>query len=706
MKHNYLKHLFTALLLLCTTVVTAHDFEVDGIFYNITDATNKTVEVTYKGNLTVGSYTGSVVIPESVTYFGMTYSVTSIGYQAFWGCTGLTSVEIPNSVTTIAYAAFYGCTGLTCIEIPNNLANIEIGAFCGCSGLTGIVIPGSVTDIGNLAFSGCSGLVSISVEAGNAKYDSRDNCNAIIETATNVLVAGCKNTEIPGSVTSIGNSAFSGCSGLTSVVIPNNVTNIGEGAFSGCSGLTCISVEAGNAKYDSRDNCNAIIETATNVMVAGCKNTEIPISVTSIGNSAFSDCTGLTSVVIPNNVTNIGEGAFNGCSGLTSIVIPNNVTNIGIYAFGGCSSLICVEIPNSVTSIRDYTFASCASLTSIKLPESLLSIGEYSFYDCPSLASMVIPEGVVSIEYDAFKDCFGLRTVINYSNLKIAKGSTQNGSIAYYADKVIDSPILIDGDLVWCDNDGTKTLAGYLGNATELTLPADYNGENYVIGKDAFNGCSNLVDIQIPGSITIIGEAAFEGTAWYNNQPDGLVYAGKVLYKYKGTMPDNASITIADGTLGIADAAFCDCTTLANVEISNSVMYIGVSAFSGCTKLKSVLIGKNVEHIGENAFSGCRNLKSITSLIPTEKLFATPELMSKRYYSNCTLYVSIGAKETYAATEGWSNFGEIVEMDFTGVEEVKAENGSVKAIYDLQGRRVDTLNKGLYIVDGKKIIIK
>ena len=182
------KHIFTALILLCATAATAHDFEVGGIYYNITDAKNKTVMVTYGGEFYdeySNEYTGNVVIPESVTYNGATYSVTSIGDAAFSGCSGLTSITIPNSVTSIGNGAFYNCTGLTSIVIPN-----------------------SVTSIGDYAFYECKGLTSIKVENGNSVYDSRDNCNAIIETATNTLIAGCQNTIIPNSVTSIGGYAF------------------------------------------------------------------------------------------------------------------------------------------------------------------------------------------------------------------------------------------------------------------------------------------------------------------------------------------------------------------------------------------------------------------------------------------------------------------------------------------------------------------
>ena len=294
------------LLLLCRMVASAHDFEVDGIYYNIISSSDLTVGVTYEDDLFEYEYRGEVVIPATVTYNSKTYSVTSIGNYAFNGCDGLTSITIPNSVTSIGNSAFNGCDGLTSITIPNNVTSIGNSAFNGCDGLTSITIPNSVTSIGNYAFSICSGLTSI---------------------------------DIPGSVTSIGVGAFSYCYGLTSITIPNSVTSIGGSAFKVCDALTSIIIENGNTVYDSRDNCNAIIETETNTLVVGCKNSTIPNSVTSIGNSAFNGCDGLTSITIPNSVTSIGVGAFNYCTGLTSITIGNGVTSIGNSAFNGCDGL-------------------------------------------------------------------------------------------------------------------------------------------------------------------------------------------------------------------------------------------------------------------------------------------------------------------------------------------------------------------------------
>ncbi len=385
------------LALLLPVLTYAHDFKVDGIYYNIN---GNEAEVTH-GKDIYSRYHGAVTIPASVTYNGTTYPVTSIGQQAFARCSALTSVEIPNSVTSIGRWAFTECTGLT-----------------------GIV-----------------------VESGNATFDSRDNSNAIIETSSNTLIVGCKNTTIPNSVTAIGDEAFANnsgltsidipnsvtsighqafvyCSGLTRIDIPNSVTEIGMLAFAECTGLTCIVVENGNPRYDSRDNCNAIIETADNTLFLGCKNTIIPNTVTAIGDRAFAYCHGLTSIDIPNSVTAIGDQAFDSCDGLTSLDIPNSVTEIGMYAFSDCSGLASIVVDSGnprydsrnncnaiIETASNTLFAGCKNTI---IPNSVTAIGPAAFYGCTGLPSIDIPNSVTEIDDEAFYDCFGLMDVYCY----------------------------------------------------------------------------------------------------------------------------------------------------------------------------------------------------------------------------------------------------------------------------------------------------
>ena len=216
-------------------VVNAASVEIGGIYYNLNSQT-KEAQVTQNPN----KYTGDVVIPEQIEYLGDIYNVVSIDDSAFGGCSGLTSITIPNSITRISSRAFRKCSGLTSITIPNSVTSIGFSAFSGCSGLTSITIPNSVTSIGIGAFGACSSLSSIIVESGNRYYNSNNGCNAIFYG--NKLIAGCKNSTIPNFVTTIDDSAFGGCSGLISITIPNSVTTIGFDAFGGCSGLTSITI--------------------------------------------------------------------------------------------------------------------------------------------------------------------------------------------------------------------------------------------------------------------------------------------------------------------------------------------------------------------------------------------------------------------------------------------------------------------------------
>ncbi len=388
--------------------------------------------VTSIGNAAFSECTGltSITIPNSVTSIGaeafrecrgltsvnIPNSVTSIGNWAFRDCSGLTSVTIPNSVTSIADYAFRGCSGLTSVTIPNSVTSIADYAFAGCSGLTSVNIPNSVTSIGNYVFSDCGNLTNVTLDSNEIVSASRDynsSLKKIFGEQVSIYVLGNNVTEIgkyafrdcsgltsvtiPNSVTSIADYAFQNCSGLTSVTIPNSVTSIADYAFQNCSGLTSVTVEITDlaawctnpVTFSIPSSCTLYLSLNGNVI----QDLTIPNSVTSIGEYAFSGCTGLTSVSIPNSVTEIGDRAFYGCSGLTSVTIPNSVTSIGYSAFAGCSGLTSVEIPDDVTCIGSGAFDSSVSIYVKRGTKALLALwsGGYIPYRKGTNIQLTVP---------------------------------------------------------------------------------------------------------------------------------------------------------------------------------------------------------------------------------------------------------------------------------------------------------------------------
>lgn len=456
-----------------------HDFAVenaDGVNIYYVKTSDTEVAVSFRGSFAseyINHYAGNVVIPETVTYQGKTYSITSIGDYAFYYCQELLSVKI-----------------------PNNIASIGINPFCECSNLASIII-----------------------DSGNNNYDSRNNCNAVIESSTNTLLCGCQNTAIPNSVIGIGAHAFNG-SNIVSIDIPNSVTIIGDRAFEGCKELTSI---------------------------------VIPNSVTSIGICAFARCISLTTVGILANINNIGEGMFVGCSCLASIEIPNSVECIGDYAFYNCSSLPSIIIGSNVSTIGNEAFVGCNNLTSVTinsntlvstkrnydtsfsnifgtqvesyiLGDKITCIGDNAFYYCSNLSSVTIPRHVTSIGDNAFYRCGNLVSVTVKMKTPISIssgtfGSRSNATLyiptgsksAYqtadfwkeFKEIIEMAPDYELGDI---NGDDVVDVSDYIGVANHIlgntpagfnALAADVNGDQVVDISD-YIGVANII---LTGSI-------------------------------------------------------------------------------------------------------------------------------------------------------------------------------------------------------------
>lgn len=494
-----------------------YDFVVGGIYYDYND---DGVSVSVSAPMYSWQYTDVVSIPDTVSNDGQSLTVTAIGDSAFYNCSSLTGVEmpatvtvignhafgrdyklervnLPDGVTDIGDSAFWYCSGLTAITFNEGLRSIGDNAFSFCTVLTNLSLPSTVTAIGSEAFAGCWNLCSVTVAAGNPVFDSREGCNALIESATGKLLLGCVNTVIPQGVTTIGKSsfawskitvadipegvtaiedyafdhcyyisqltlpstlvtigysafngayenltelrlpdslvsvggyafancsglehidfghglrhignlaffncsgltevdlpesllsiydgAFMRCTGLTNFHVPASVTCIGSGIFQACENLSSVTVDADNATFDSREGCNAVIETATNTLVAGCASTTIPETVAVLGNGAFMECIGLETIAIPTSVTVIGDHTFEYCYDMDTITLPPRLQSIGRCAFAGCERLVYMDIPSKVTSILDSAFYDCPWLEHITLGRELTFIGHNAFDGC------------------------------------------------------------------------------------------------------------------------------------------------------------------------------------------------------------------------------------------------------------------------------------------------------------------------------------
>ena len=653
--------------------------------------------ITVIGEYAFAGYGGdSIVIPDSVT---------SIGRSAFYYCTGLTSVIIPDSVTSIGEYAFDDCTGLTSVTIGDGVTSIGDCAFRRCTGLTSVTIPDSVTSIGSYAFSNCTGLTSVTIGKSVESISSAfEYCYKLVEVYNKSSLYIPAGRWHEGDVGYYAKNVYTEENGSWFTDTADGYRFLYDGTKGYLIGYygeaTDITLPDSFTAYDG-----TTVNSYEIYKYAFYKNTAltsvvIPEFVTSISDYTFYNCRGLTSVTIPDSVTSIGDGAFLGCTGLTSITIPDSVTSIGDYAFCDCTGLTSITIPDGVTSIGDGAFSDCTGLTEInwnavsvadfnsnsevfyyagtagegiavtfgdgveKIPAYLFYVSDSSYR--PNIKTVIIGSNVTSIGKSAFSGCTGLTSIYYTGDIAGWLGISgldevmSKGGMLYIDGSKVEGEIAIP--------DGVTSIPSYAfayqAGITSVTIPDSVTS----IGDYAFSDCTGLTSITIPDGVTSIGERAFHGTAWLNNQPNGLVYIGKVAYKYNGTMPSNTEIIIKDGTTGIGYEAFYGCTGLTSITIPDGVTNIGDLAFYNCTGLteinwnavsvadfgynsevfyyagtagdgiavtfgdgvekipaylfyvsdsssrpniKSVTIGNAVKNIGDLAFSGCTSLTSI-----------------------------------------------------------------------------------------------
>jgi len=563
-------------------------------------------------------------IPSTLRH--ITVTGDNLLYGAFYMCSMLTDITIPNSITSIGDFAFGGCSGLTSVVIPNSVESIGSAAFNGCSGLVEMTIPfvgGSATAT-NESFGYIFGTYSYTggtAVSQNDYYNYNTITYYIPASLRNVTLTGenifsgaflnCSmltSITIPSSVTSIGSEAFYGCSGLPSITIPSSITEIGAGAFYGCSGLTAVYYNGSLEQW-----CRILfysgdgnpLKNGHNLYIDGelVTNLTIPNSISTINFASFYGATCLNSVTIGDNVTSIGKSAFAYCSGLTSFSIANSVTSIGMYAFYECSGLTGeLTIPDFVTYIGDYAFYNCSSLTgNLNIPSTVTRIYNYTYYGCNGLTGVLsIPNSVRSIDEYAFYGCSGLTGELN-----------------------------IPSSITAISN---NTFQGCTG-IESVTIPSSVTS----IGEYAFSGCTSMTEVTIPESVTSISRFAFHNCSGLTTVNFNATNC--TMGAYNGTVfsGSNASaiINIGNGVTRIANYAFNGLIGNDTLIIPNSVTSIGNSAFSGCSGLTSVAIGNSVTNIGDNAFLNCTGLTGALT-IPN----SVTSIGSQAFY-NCSGLTSV-----------------------------------------------------------------
>ena len=830
------KHLHILVVLVALLLVPANSwaddlkrgdtFEVDGITYRVTDIYDKTVNVGPGGWSSSNDPAidvekkGSLVIPANVTGpDGKEYVVNQVASYAFRNCTGLSSITLPNTIESISSYAFYGCTGLTSFKFPEKVDRISSLSFYGCSSLTSVAFPSALKEIGSLAFSKCSSLATFTIPESvlaieNAAFkdtkwyenqpkgllykdnvllgykDDKPNGRVVVKANTRVIAGrafdGCKeltSITFPIGLVSIGTFAFYNCSGLTSITIPKSVmycgeiweTTYGGNPFINCSGLTKIVVESGSATYDSRDNCNAIIEKKRSMLVTGCKNTVVPDGVRIIDSNSFTGCTGLTSISIPKSVGEIGS-AFDGCTGLKEVKSINNdpksirsnsfpkevletatlyvptgtkdkysslegwkgfktivETNMTVPSYlmpddrftaGGMECKVLsifpfeVEIGTgktyraaidkntsgsftipssvkgpdgnkySVTALGSYSFYGCEQLTSVVIPNTVISIGSNAFCGCVKLTAVNIPKSVTEIVWGPFSYCHALATItVDAKNPVFDSRDKCNAIIHTATNKLIQGcPKTTIPQSVTAI--GSAAFEGFNG-LTSITIPSSITEiEEYAINYcdditsmvvdpanpvfDSREGCNAIIKTAtnelvqgcnvtvIPNSVTAIGVAAFRGCRLMTSMPipESVKAIGSEAFCHCFEL---LSANIPNGVTEIPHEAFFNCMNLKSIVIPNTVTSIGSYAFNACYDLTTLTLGSSIKTIAYNAFY-MTSLSKIYSLIeePSDvKVYS--EVFDSNVYEDALLYVPAGTKAKYQTTEAWSKFENIID---------------------------------------------
>ena len=675
---NRTKLLLLVLVTLIPMIVNADPVEIDGIYYNLISKGN-IAEVTRNPSVSyyTGSYSGEVVIPESITYEEEVYNVASIASTAFYNCKSLTSVTIPSSVTSIGNNAFGNCSVLASVIIPNNVTSIGDNAFASCIGLTSVTIGNSVTTIGDGAFGGCIGLTSVTIPNSVTSLSGFSGCS------------GLTSISIPNSVTSIGSNAFSGCYGLTSITIPATVTSIGNNAFAYCRGLTTVN---------------------------------IPNTVTSMGATVFADCSELTSVTIGSGIATIWSQTFSGCTKLVDVYCVRKkvpITESDVFKSSHIEYATLHVPESSIDAYKAATpwkdFKSIVKIDSPKHNLTYMVDGvEYKNFEIEEGES-ITPEAEPTREGYTFSGWSGIPDIMPAEDVTVtgtfSLGTVKIGNIWYNIIENTDVAEVTYGnwDNSYYKNDDDR----YSG---EIVIPQEitYNEKVYpvtTIGSNAFKFCkgltsivipnsvtsiedyallycTSLISINIPNSVTSIGAGAFAYCNGLNsiNIPNSVTSIGVNAFS---NCTNLSSINIPNSVTSIEGFAFKVCSNLTSISIPNSVTSIFMYTFQDCSELTTITIGSGVNNIYTKAFSGCSKLTDVycyANNVP----YTDANVFDDSNIEFATLHVKESSIDAYKAATPWKDFKNIVKIDIPKHTLKYMVDGELYKSYEIEENEIIT----------------
>lgn len=678
MKKNYLVRALAAVAVLLSPVcANAYDAEINGIYYNFLSRSKVAKVVNDKWTAgdsygSTASYTGTIEIPASVEYEGATYTVTGIEDYAFYQ-SKVTSVTLPETITSIGNRAFTGCKSLNALTLPSGVTSIGDYAFNGCTSLSAMVIPEGVTTIGESTFGGCTILASVT---------------------------------LPEGITSIGKYAFYECKALAAIGIPSTVTSIGEYAFYQCDALSTIAVPEG-------------VTTIEEFTFNGCDNLTsviLPETLKSIDQYAFYGCTKLASVNLPSKLTSIGQYAFQYCSSLTSIAIPEGVTEIGYCTFQGCNSLKEVTFPVGLTSISDYAFQKCTSLKELAFPETANHIGYYAFEGCTKLTTITfLSKSVINMNSQAFANCTHLEDVYSYQEslvddmgIRYAYKNAFDGSITGYTWLHVPESAI---ELYKADKLGSSSLDNPWKNFDEIVTLEEQPTSVALKDGETF---TNVLEREVE---TLSYTRTFDNTDW-----QALYLPFSLSYEDWADDFDLARINnmnqYDDDDNGTPDRTVMEVFIVKEGQLQPHTPYLIRAKQTG--EKTFTLKNARLYSPAKRSYT-VSSWSTLFTFVGTYTGVTGEEMVNGGYYAlgDGTLHPAasttstLGSYRWYMKVSGWQanqqGASEVKikvfdEDDETGIEALKEE--TEMRVYDMQGRRVEKPSKGMYIVNGKKVLVK